>query len=35
MTARIYKPAKTATQSGHAKSERWTLEFEAEKPREV
>ena len=35
MTARIYKPAKTATQSGHAKSERWTLEFEAQSPREV
>ena len=35
MTARIYNPAKTATQSGHAKSERWTLEFEAETPRQV
>ena len=35
MIARIYKPAKTATQSGHAKSERWTLEFEAETPRQV
>jgi hypothetical protein len=35
MTARIYKPAKAATQSGQAKSERWTLEFEADAPREV
>ncbi len=28
MTARIYCPAKTAMQSGHAKTKRWLLEFE-------
>ena len=30
MTARIYRPAKTATQSGAAKTHRWLLEFERE-----
>ena len=35
MSARIYRPAKTATQSGAAKSRRWLLEFEPEQPREV
>ncbi|MEZ5922123.1 MAG: ETC complex I subunit [Parvularculaceae bacterium] len=30
MFARIFKPAKTAMQSGRAKSARWVLEFEAE-----
>ena len=35
MTARIYRPAKSATQSGAAKSRRWLLEFEPEQPREV
>ncbi|MDJ1157038.1 ETC complex I subunit [Chelatococcus sp. SYSU_G07232] len=35
MTARIYKPAKTAMQSGTAKTKRWLLEFEPERPREV
>lgn len=30
MTARIYCPAKTAMQSGRAKSKRWLLEFEAQ-----
>ena len=30
MTARIYSPAKTATQAGLAKSERWLLEYEPE-----
>jgi hypothetical protein len=34
MTARIYRPAKTAMQSGTAKT-RWLLEYEAEAPREV
>ena len=34
MTARIYRPAKTAMQSGQAKT-RWLLEFDAESPREV
>ncbi len=28
MKARIYKPAKTAMQSGRAKTRRWLLEFE-------
>lgn len=35
MTVKIYRPAKTATQSGHAKSERWLMELESEKPREI
>ena len=35
MRARIYQPAKTATQSGQAKTRGWVLEFAAESPREV
>jgi hypothetical protein len=35
MTARIYKPAKTAMQSGNARTKEWVLEFEPEAPREV
>jgi hypothetical protein len=35
MSARIYCPAKTPTQSGQAKSQRWLLEFEPEAPREI
>jgi hypothetical protein len=35
MNARIYRPAKSATQSGAAKSRRWLLEFEPAKAREV
>jgi hypothetical protein len=35
MTARIYKPAKTAMQSGHAKTQEWVLDYEPEEPREV
>jgi hypothetical protein len=35
MTARIYKPSKTATQSGSAKSKDWTLEFEPAAARQV
>ena len=35
MTARIYKPAKTAMQSGHAKTKDWVLDFEPEAPRTV
>ncbi len=35
MTARIYRPAKTAMQSGSAKTNRWLLEFDAEQPRGV
>ena len=27
MTARIYKPSKTAMQSGRGKTEKWVLEF--------
>lgn len=34
MTARIYRPAKTAMQSGAAKT-RWLLEHEPEAPRQV
>ncbi len=34
MSARIYRPAKTAMQSGTAKN-RWLLEYEPETPREV
>jgi hypothetical protein len=30
MKARIYKPAKTAMQSGRANTRRWVLEFEPE-----
>ena len=35
MTARIYKPAKTAMQSGTAKTKDWVLDFEPEEPRTV
>ncbi|TAJ30896.1 ETC complex I subunit [Bosea sp. (in: a-proteobacteria)] len=35
MTARIYRPARTAMQSGTAKTERWLLEYEPEKAREI
>ena len=34
MTARIYKPALNAMQSGQAKNN-WLLEYEPEKPREI
>jgi hypothetical protein len=33
MLARIYRPAKTAMQSGKAKAKDWTLEFEPESAR--
>ena len=33
MVARIYKPAKTAMQSGKAGTKRWVLEYEPEAPR--
>ena len=33
MRARIYQPAKTATQSGRAKTQAWVLEFAAESAR--
>ena len=35
MTARIYKPARNAMQSGTAKTTRWLLEYEPEARREV
>jgi hypothetical protein len=35
MTARIYRPAKTAMQSGNAKTRQWLLEYEPEEPRVV
>jgi hypothetical protein len=35
MTARIYKPAKTAMQSGQAKTKDWVIDFEPEQARQV
>ena len=35
MTARIYKPAKTAMQSGAANTKEWVLDYEPEEPRVV
>ena len=35
MTARIYKPAKTAMQSGQAKTKAWALDFDLAEPRTV
>ncbi|PNG24867.1 ETC complex I subunit [Methylocella silvestris] len=35
MTARIYQPSKTATQSGSARTKLWLLEFEPASPREI
>ncbi|MGN6464665.1 MAG: ETC complex I subunit [Rhizobiaceae bacterium] len=35
MAARIYSPARTAMQSGKAKTGYWVLEFEPEKPRKI
>ncbi len=35
MRARIYRPARTATQSGTARTREWLLEFSPEAPREV
>ncbi len=35
MIARIYRPAKTAMQSGQARTKGWVLEFEGAAPREV
>ena len=32
MLARIFKPAKTAMQSGRGQADRWTLEYEPEVP---
>jgi ETC complex I subunit conserved region len=35
MTARIFKPAKNAMQSGTAKTREWQLDYEPEKPRVI
>jgi len=35
MLARIYRPARTAMQSGRAGTREWVLEFEPERPREI
>jgi NADH dehydrogenase ubiquinone Fe-S protein 4 len=35
MPARIYKPSKTAMQSGFANTKAWVLDFEPELPRQV
>ena len=35
MTARIYKPARTAMQSGAANTKNWVLDYEPEEPRVV
>ena len=35
MTARIYKPAKTAMQSGTANTKEWVLDYEPEQPRMI
>ena len=35
MLARIFRPAKTAMQSGKARTEMWILEYEPEKPSKI
>ncbi|HML08282.1 MAG TPA: ETC complex I subunit [Xanthobacteraceae bacterium] len=35
MTARIYKPARSAMQSGTANSKEWVLDYEPEMPRTI
>jgi hypothetical protein len=35
MTASIYKPARTVTQSGFANTQEWALDYEPEEPRTV
>ena len=35
MSAKIYRPAKTAMQSGKAKTHRWVLEYDQETPRTI
>jgi hypothetical protein len=35
MTARIYKPARTAMQAGTANTKEWVLDYEPEQPREI
>src|SRR2546425_514237 len=34
-TAQIYKPSKTAMQSGTAKTKEWVLDYEPEQPRQI
>jgi hypothetical protein len=35
MTARIYKPSKTAMQSGFGNTKEWVVDFDPEEPRRV
>ena len=35
MVARIYRPARTAMSSGQARIQRWTLEYEPERPKTI
>ncbi len=35
MSARIFKPAKTAMQSGQGRTKEWVLEYDPEAPREI
>jgi len=35
MTARIYRPSKTAMQSGFANTKAWVIDFEPEAPRRI
>ena len=35
MRARIYRPSKTAMQSGKARTRNWVLEYEPERPRSL
>ena len=35
MLARIYQPSRNATQSGKARTTKWVLEFEPERPRQI
>lgn len=35
MRARIYRPSRTATQSGSARTREWVLEYSPETPRDV
>jgi hypothetical protein len=35
MVARIYRPTRTAMQSGNAKAKEWVLDYEPEEPRAI
>ncbi len=35
MAARIFRPAKTATQSGSARTKAWVLEYDQQEPRRI